>query len=172
MPDTGNVCISVCKNIFVCLPWLLLFIFFGLFDCFHCKLSCQLPSTKVQRWLLKKEYVAHIKLLKSHTQKVGNIQADVVIPQLLSHPSNDLLAQLYESGCEGPERDQSIRLLWQGWGWHLEPVEAGEGKRWRTGEGGILKSWEIIACEGKMSPKSEQSMNHSLKVFVWLVLRD
>lgn len=59
------------------------------------------------------------------TLVAGNSQADVLSPRFLSHPSRDLSLQLCESGWEGPERDRSIRLLWQGWGWHLNPQRQG-----------------------------------------------
>lgn len=78
------------------------------------------------------------------TQTAENSQADVLILQFLSHSSRDLSPRLCESGWEGSERDQSIRLVWQGWGWHLNPLRQGE--RWRPQTG----RRRIKGCKGKM----------------------
>ncbi len=125
------VCVSVCRFTFVCLPdnatscrWTLPFIFFVYFSAL-CNSAATL-HTYTEKMFTEKIILAH-----THTHSIsdrlaaGNRRADVLSMRFLSHPSHNLSPKLHESGWEGPERDRSIRLLWQGWEWHLNPQRQG-----------------------------------------------
>lgn len=96
----------------------LFYFFFGSVFCYSLQtVSPQQPGTLAWRGCLQRKH-AHS---AADTFTAGNSRADVLSPRFLSHPSSDLSPRLCESGWERPERDWSIRLLWQGWGWHLNP---------------------------------------------------
>lgn len=139
-----RVHVSACKNKFVCLPgnstscsWTFLFIFFGVFYC-----SVQIiPSVTLN---IGTEKVFSVKI--KHAPMAGNSQVNILSLRFLSHPSHDLSPQLCESGWEGPEHDRSIRLLWQGWGWHLNPQRPGreedDERKKKSKELGVNGLWE------------------------------
>lgn len=106
MPDTETVCVCVCVRTHL----------YGYLTMLHPVAElCNLFSLVyfiafilVQRTCLLRKH-AHTSTLQ--TLAGGNSQADVLSPRFISHPSHALSLQLCESGWEGPERDQSIRLL-------------------------------------------------------------